>query len=84
MKYYRLTGVTSGYNTEWVFSSGTVSNFSYSLGNYTAVGNVAGTVKSSDYSTQRFIFMAEIFLIVLIIVCFLRFLRFGGSKVELH
>ena len=84
VKYYRLSAQTSGYNTEWIFSSGSVSNFSYSLGNYTAVGNVSGSITSSDYRSQRFYLLGEIFLVLIIILIALRLFRFGGHKIELR
>lgn len=81
---FRLTRQSSNYNSEWIFSEHDISNFSYSLGNYTAVGNVAGSIKSSEYQSQRMETMCEIFLIIIIILLAIRIFRFGGHKIELR
>lgn len=81
---FRLTRNSSNYYSEWIFSESDVNNFSYSLGNYTAVGNVEHSIKSSDYQSQRMAVMCEIFLIIIIIFFALRLFRFGGKKIELH
>lgn len=81
---FRLTRQSTNYNAEWIFSELDISNFSYSLGNYTAVGNVEHSIKSSEYQSQRMQIMTEIFLIILIILFAIRIFRFGGAKIELR
>lgn len=64
-----------GIDNEYHISESDISSFSYSLGSYTAVGNVSGTLYSYDYSrvtSERFTYFFLLFLIIILLFSIFR------------
>lgn len=70
VKFLDYSRYSSGsYNYEYRLTSGQLSgSLSYSLGNYTAVGNIPGTLQSSDFRSSQFHYVALYILIAFIIL----------------
>lgn len=68
------------YNYEYRLTYGSISSLSYSLGNYTAVGNIPGTLQSSDLRQSNFYFVLQILVIVFIILFIFSIFRIKTSR----
>ena len=68
------------YNYEYRLTYGSISSLSYSLGNYTAVGNLPDTLQSSDLRQSNFYFVIQILLIVFIILFIFNIFRIKTSR----
>lgn len=68
------------YNYEYRITYGSISSLSYSLGNYTAVGNIPGTLQSSDLRQSNFYFVIQILIIIFIILFIFSIFRIKTSR----